>query len=394
MDGDKRAQRIVSFWRIMKKLILVIGMHRSGTSLLTQIISRLGAYLGETYELEGAASSNEDGHFEFIKVRQLHDEILHLYGKTWCDADTYGLDLDSTKVNEYKQRLANELNYLFEKHDIVAIKDPRIVFFLPLWKTLIEEKGINPIYIYAIRRASEVAESLYRRDGISVEYGIRLWNFYNVLIQHFLVDEQYLRVSFDELFGEGIADKLCDFCGLSNGITSELDGVVKTKLRHNKANGNDESKSFSVSNQLYNQNISKEELTDLYSTYSRCYKDKNEIKVKREELLDLLQTDNREIVIYGAGEYGKKTASMLRDFGVFEFIYCDRDTNKQDSYMDGRKVISLQELSKKRHVIMIIAIGNKEIADELLNYFLWLEDVKLCSFKTLQDIWQNLKKSI
>ena len=44
----------------MKRLVIVLGMHRSGTSLTARISQCMGAYLGEESELMGAALGNSD----------------------------------------------------------------------------------------------------------------------------------------------------------------------------------------------------------------------------------------------------------------------------------------------------------------------------------------------
>ena len=65
----------------MSNQLIVVGFHRSGTSLLCQLLHRTGLFLG--YDLLGAAFSNPHGHFEDIEVFSLHEQILADNGQTW-----------------------------------------------------------------------------------------------------------------------------------------------------------------------------------------------------------------------------------------------------------------------------------------------------------------------
>ena len=66
-----------------KKNIVVLGMHRSGTSMFAEIISRLGFYTGETEELLEPQEDNPKGFWERRDVVQLNDLILEEAGGSW-----------------------------------------------------------------------------------------------------------------------------------------------------------------------------------------------------------------------------------------------------------------------------------------------------------------------
>ena len=56
------------------KVVVIVGMHRSGTSLITQWLQRCGLFIGDS--LEGPGVGNVQGHFEDIDFLQLHQELL------------------------------------------------------------------------------------------------------------------------------------------------------------------------------------------------------------------------------------------------------------------------------------------------------------------------------
>ncbi|MFG6330183.1 MAG: hypothetical protein K1W06_12060, partial [Lachnospiraceae bacterium] len=65
------------------EVILVLGMHRSATSLTTNILTELGLYAGNRYELLEADSDNKKGYFERKDVIELSDKMLVENNITW-----------------------------------------------------------------------------------------------------------------------------------------------------------------------------------------------------------------------------------------------------------------------------------------------------------------------
>ena len=65
------------------KLLLVLGMHRSGTSALTGVLQKLGAELGE--ELLAPTPDNPKGYFENSRIVDVHESLLHGLARGWQD---------------------------------------------------------------------------------------------------------------------------------------------------------------------------------------------------------------------------------------------------------------------------------------------------------------------
>src|ERR1700722_18178452 len=63
--------------------ILVLGVHRSGTSSLAHLLNVLGATLPE--EVMGPACGNPLGHWEPMRLMEINEEILSSIGRSWPD---------------------------------------------------------------------------------------------------------------------------------------------------------------------------------------------------------------------------------------------------------------------------------------------------------------------
>ena len=65
------------------KQVVVLGMHRSGTSMLSKILSNIGFDMGKSHEVRDI--SNVDGHYEDVEILEINEEILTLLNSTWAE---------------------------------------------------------------------------------------------------------------------------------------------------------------------------------------------------------------------------------------------------------------------------------------------------------------------
>ena len=152
-----------------KKNIVVLGMHRSGTSMFADIISRLGFYTGETEELLEPQVDNPKGFWERRDVVQLNDLILKEAGGSWFNPPI------STYEKDYTKKMTNILAALASRNSPWLIKDPRLLLTWPLWKEAL--KNAVPIIVH--RSPLDVARSLKNRHGFPLSFGLDLWEYYN-----------------------------------------------------------------------------------------------------------------------------------------------------------------------------------------------------------------------
>ncbi|RAN77081.1 hypothetical protein B5P43_20415 [Bacillus sp. SRB_336] len=157
-----------------RQAILIIGMHRSGTSALTRVINLHGVPLGS--ELLGRAFDNEAGFWENQRVVNLHEQLLADLGSSWDDTRELREGwFDDALTAAYDDELAALIEDEFGDARIWAVKDPRLCRLLPLWLKTLSRLDIEPKLIFALRHPAEVVGSLMRRNELSAAEASLLW---------------------------------------------------------------------------------------------------------------------------------------------------------------------------------------------------------------------------
>ncbi len=149
-------------------LILVVGMHRSGTSLLGSILQRLG--VGMPGELISGDQHNPTGYYERSDITALQEELLIALGHWWPSAsgvfalpsDWLDLPVSQKASRQLHQWLKKDLN---QQNHAWAIKDPRTSLLLPLWQQVAADLNIPLRIVLSVRDPAEVMVSLLQRDS-------------------------------------------------------------------------------------------------------------------------------------------------------------------------------------------------------------------------------------
>jgi hypothetical protein len=147
--------------------IVVLGMHRSGTSCITRMIHQCGASIG--MEVVPANAFNKLGFWETERSSSINDALLALGGGSWWRPPE--------RIRTNLTIRAKMRRFLGELHrDGTAVwKDPRTVLTYPAWKPLLQSRQIVAVF----RHPLGVAQSLKRRNGFELEKGLSLWREYN-----------------------------------------------------------------------------------------------------------------------------------------------------------------------------------------------------------------------
>lgn len=157
-----------------RQAVLIIGMHRSGTSALTRVINLHGVALGS--ELMEAASDNESGFWENHRVVALHERLLADLGSSWDDPRELREGwLDAAATAGYVDELVALIGSEFADAQIWAVKDPRLCRLLPLWLQALTRQRIEPKLLFVLRHPGEVVGSLMHRNGLSAAAASLLW---------------------------------------------------------------------------------------------------------------------------------------------------------------------------------------------------------------------------
>ncbi len=149
-------------------LILVVGMHRSGTSLLGCILQALGVTLPGP--LLPGDTNNPEGYFERSDITALQEELLIDLQRWWPSESGLQPLPEGWLGTPRAQRAAICLRRLLkvdiaEQQGAWAIKDPRSSLLLPLWRQVADELKLPLRLLLAIRDPAEVVVSLVGRDG-------------------------------------------------------------------------------------------------------------------------------------------------------------------------------------------------------------------------------------
>ena len=182
-------------------LLLVLGMHRSGTSLLAGVLERLGVALPG--DVIAGDQHNPSGYFEWADVVALQERLLIDLDRWWPSAagvEPLPADwLSAPATTAFRAALRGHLERsMAQQSDLWAIKDPRSSLLLPIWIDLARELGLPLRLVLAVRDPAEVVQSLLRRDaavtGMNLGRAQRLWWLHNLSVLHALDDPRKLVV--------------------------------------------------------------------------------------------------------------------------------------------------------------------------------------------------------
>lgn len=145
--------------RPARRLVLVVGKGRSGTSLLAGILGRLGFHIPQP-EVK-ADRTNPRGFSEPRWVVRFHKRLLHARGVTAFDARSGAWDQLAELANDgdVVGELSSWLEAQLAKAENLVVKDPRIVWFLPLWLRSADELDVRTSFVTMIRHPAEVVAS-------------------------------------------------------------------------------------------------------------------------------------------------------------------------------------------------------------------------------------------
>ncbi len=155
--------------------LLVLGMHRSGTSATTRWLNLLGASLPGNL-MEALADNNAEGFWESRDVCLLNDELLQTSGSCWDD--WRNLDQHpppASTLETWRKQAGAQLREDFEQSSLFVLKDPRICRLLPQWQPVFEQFDTDIRCVLPLRHPLEVARSLTRRDGFHRDKACLLW---------------------------------------------------------------------------------------------------------------------------------------------------------------------------------------------------------------------------
>ncbi len=155
-----------------RSAIVVLGMHRSGTSSVTGALAMLGAAPPRT--LMAPAEDNPRGFWESVVLAEFNDRLLAAGGSRWDDARPFDLTA-APELEAFAQEAADLLKTEFGDQSPIVMKDPRICRLFPFWAEVLGATGHEVVVVSPLREPAEVAASLSSRNGFPRQEGLHLW---------------------------------------------------------------------------------------------------------------------------------------------------------------------------------------------------------------------------
>jgi hypothetical protein len=231
--------------RTGRRALVVLGMHRSGTSAMTKTLALLGAKLPK--RLMPATESNPAGHWEPQDVANLNDEILQALDSEWDDVfASRPREYLSNFDRYYLGRAVELVQDDFNGSELIVLKDPRIAVLTPFWDRALREAGYTTHYVIMVRNPLEVAESLRTRDSFPREKSLLLWSSYMIAADRDTRDKDRIFISYDQLLTDwrAVRNRIERSAGIpfprnTTTAANEIDRHLDDRLRHHRAAAED-----------------------------------------------------------------------------------------------------------------------------------------------------------
>lgn len=239
-----RLAAVVDTQQHHRPIVMVLGMHRSGTSLCSNVLSVLGVDMADDV---GIGHGNARGHWERWEIVGFHDRILEHFNRRyfgpfhdfplppgwWAEPQIVAIRRELTAF--LKDRMGDQL---------FGFKDPRTVRLLPLWRDIFAQLGLSPRIVLCLRKPAEIARSLYARDGIDPCIGEYRWLIHLSDFFRYAGKVEYCTIEYDSWFDNISANieklqKHLHTEGAQTGPTLDqaLQEIIDPMLRHEASVG-------------------------------------------------------------------------------------------------------------------------------------------------------------
>jgi hypothetical protein len=240
-----RRDRITAISSVVQRrpIVLVLGMHRSGTSLCSHILSALGVDMADEIR---ADAWNVRGHWERWEIVEFHDRILNLFDRSyWGNFHDFALPVAwwaDPRVADTKREIVAFLKSRMGG-GYFGFKDPRTVRLMPVWHQIFNELKLAPKLVLCLRNPAQIGRSLSARDGLDSEAGEYRWLVHMIDFFRYASKFDFCTVEYEEWFNNPSAniEKLQNFLDLpwqqsEADLALVLSGIVDPSARHDNSN--------------------------------------------------------------------------------------------------------------------------------------------------------------
>jgi hypothetical protein len=205
-----------------RPIVLVLGMHRSGTSLCSHLLSALGVDMADKIAGPGNMSPTPDnprGHWERWEIVEFHDRILGLFNRDYLGRfHDFALPV-AWWADPRVAQIRREIVAFLESRmgdGYFGFKDPRTVRLMPVWHQIFNELKLAPKLVLCLRNPAQVARSLYARESLDPANGEYRWLAYMIDFYRYTSNFECCAVEYEEWFDNPAAniEKLRKFLDL------------------------------------------------------------------------------------------------------------------------------------------------------------------------------------
>ena len=224
----------------MSTVICTLGMHRSGTSVVSRMLNLAGVSLGSDLSLADAGCDNPTGYWEHAGFKRINESLLHRFGGRWDRPPVFPPAWTSDSV---VLALAEEARQILSAEFATAAswswKDPRTCLTLPFWRDV-----VGPMrYIICLRDPRDVAASLQSRNRIDAAEAEALWLAYLESALRHTDGHPRLFVHYDAVLADSAGElgRVAQFAGVALApgdavrIGRALGSFIDPSLRHQRA---------------------------------------------------------------------------------------------------------------------------------------------------------------
>lgn len=192
--------------------VCIAGMHRSGTSTVSQLLHRCGLYLGQESAIHASGSDNPDGYWEHTGFRSINERMLKIFGGGWDLPPLLPLGWTADRRLQPLKSEAKRLLEDFARRRRWGWNDPRNSLTLPFWTGAVPEVKV----VVCVRNPLEVALSLRRHAMSSYAFSFNLWRLYNQRLLDALPADRFIVTHYETYFYRPTVElrRVLDFLGV------------------------------------------------------------------------------------------------------------------------------------------------------------------------------------
>src|SRR6185295_4653785 len=157
-----------------KKIFVVLGMPRSGTSAIAHALNILGVDFGDSLT-PADTLWNPTGFWEDKDIsNQINCGVLFAIDFAWESLRLVDA-AQCTTLSDLKNKAINLLNQRMAFSDCWGFKDPRTAKIIPFWQSVFETAALEDHYLITLRNPLSSAHSFHRLRHFDLESGLILW---------------------------------------------------------------------------------------------------------------------------------------------------------------------------------------------------------------------------